>query len=642
MPNLPTPTPAKGEPILRKFAVGLARCSREHQDHSVEDQITALKTWAEEQGCELLQVFEDDGVSGSELDRPGIRQLMHFLKSTTVKGTLVAWKRNRLARPEDPRDGLILERQIEKLGWGVHYLYGAQPSGNQLVDTLMGVIEHHEAGQFLKSLACDSLRGQAKRISDGSMGASRTPYGYAKQLTSTTGRVRVIPRGEPHRKLREEVSRLIAGDADEVALVRRLFKQAATGEMSAVGFACQLNVEGVPSPTGGQWSYRTVQNLLRNRTYQGDQLWNVHSDAKFFRLEDGKPVPAPPPRVNRRRPERKTRYRRNDPRDWVILEDRHDPLVSKELFARANAAMAARASRPPRQQSMQTTYPLSGMVFCGNCGGPMTGRKTNTGRKAAWQKLVYQCRNGTEKRGCVLFSLRADRLEPRILEKLREHLIPEERGEGLKRAVAALVGQRMAGREPRRSGLQRDRSELEDLNGKISQAVENLGRMRGRTADLLAAQIEGWAAKAEEVEAKIQRLEKEESDSAPSVEEAVAGALELIDELEAVGMDATPTRRRALFRRVIRRLEIDHETMMVGKRKRHMPVGGRLVLLDSASITQTRLAAHAHASPEGPRTQPGKASSGTSTLDRNLARPPDQRRRPTGGPPPRTHGPRPG
>lgn len=347
--------------------------------------------------------------------------------------------------------------------------------------------------------------------------------------------------------------------------------------------------------------------------------------------------------MNRRQPERKTRYRRNDPKDWVILEGRHEALVSKELFARANAAMAARASRPSRQQSMQTTYPLSGLVFCGNCGGPMTGRKTNSGRKASWQKLIYQCRNGTEKRGCVLFSLRADMLEPRILEKLREHLIPAERGEELKRAVAALVAQRMAERKPAQSGLKRDRSELEDLNGKISQAVENLGRMRGRAADLLGAQIEGWAAEAEELEAKVQRLAKDESESAPSVEEAVAGALELIGELEAVGMDATPTRRRALFRRVIRRLEIDHQTMMVGKRKRHMPVGGRMVLLDSASITQAQFEVNAaKALPTGAaKTQHGTQAA-ASTLDPYLARRPALPHIPTARSPPRSREPRPG
>ena len=40
-----------------------------------------------------LRVFEDEGVSGSELDRPGVRALLSYLESSDDKGTLVVWKR---------------------------------------------------------------------------------------------------------------------------------------------------------------------------------------------------------------------------------------------------------------------------------------------------------------------------------------------------------------------------------------------------------------------------------------------------------------------------------------------------------------------------------------------------------------------
>ena len=208
----PTPTKrrTKGEP-RRRVAVGLARCSTDHQEHSVSDQVAEIKAWAESHAHELLEVFEDEGISGAELDRPGVRALLHYLESAPEKGVLVAWKRNRLARPEDPRAGLALELRIEQLGWRIHYLHGAQQSGNQLVDTLMGVIEHHEAGQFLRNLATDTLRGLARRAATGAMTTGKTPYGLAKQLTDPEGQVRVIPRGKRHRKLREETIRFVEG-----------------------------------------------------------------------------------------------------------------------------------------------------------------------------------------------------------------------------------------------------------------------------------------------------------------------------------------------------------------------------------------------------------------------------------------------
>lgn len=50
----------------RKVAVGLVRCSTDMQEHSTEDQESEIRAWAEEHDCDLLQVFRDEGISGSE------------------------------------------------------------------------------------------------------------------------------------------------------------------------------------------------------------------------------------------------------------------------------------------------------------------------------------------------------------------------------------------------------------------------------------------------------------------------------------------------------------------------------------------------------------------------------------------------
>ncbi len=66
-----TPTP---------IAIGLARASTDQQDHSVADQQAEIERWCHDNGHTLVQpVFQDDGVSGSKLDREGLTNLMRFV-----------------------------------------------------------------------------------------------------------------------------------------------------------------------------------------------------------------------------------------------------------------------------------------------------------------------------------------------------------------------------------------------------------------------------------------------------------------------------------------------------------------------------------------------------------------------------------
>ena len=80
---MPTPTRSS-----RKVAVGLVRCSTDRQEHSIEDQEAEIRAWASATGHELLRVFKDEGVSGSELDRPGVRALLAYLGERSLASGL--------------------------------------------------------------------------------------------------------------------------------------------------------------------------------------------------------------------------------------------------------------------------------------------------------------------------------------------------------------------------------------------------------------------------------------------------------------------------------------------------------------------------------------------------------------------------
>lgn len=556
------------------IAVGLARCSTDHQDKSIDQQKEEMRAWAEESGHRLLDVFEDEGISGSELDRPGIRALLAYLESSKQKGKVVCWRRNRLARPTDPRDGLLLERRIERTGWRLHFLQGAKASGNQLVDTLMGVIEHHEAGEFLRGLAGDTVRGQLRRLLAGEMAPTgRIPYGYAKEVVHPDGEVKRFARNIPHRTLGCTRAYLVPGDPREVETVRRIFERYASGKAGLAEIAGELNAEGVPPSRGGKWQATSIRHCITNPVYTGDLVWNKISIARFVRITAGKAV-----RLDGAGAEAGPRRKENDPSDWIRLKDHHEALVPRELFDRANQVREARGDKVGRQRALVSPYALRGLVYCGRCGHPMGGRAFTC---AGIQYRRYQCLGYGRFRVCECYMVNSNKLELAVLAKLREAycshgLTPAK----LRRGIVLALKKAPNGQprdERKQAALEREDHELA---ARIQQAIANMGVVTQAVAKAIGAQIEGWTTRRADI-AKALEAAQQERPPEFDPEEVADELVELFDRLEQVGADATPTERRDLLTRTVERVQLEFETRppRKGKQKeKHTNKGGEVTL----------------------------------------------------------------
>ena len=553
----PNPTITCTSPLP---AVGLVRCSTESQEHSTKDQEAEIRAWAKESGHTLLKVFGDEGVSGSELDRPGIRALLSYLESSDEKGTLVCWKRNRLARPGDPRDGLLLERQIERTGWRIHFLHGASASGNTLVDTLMGVIEHHQGGEFLRNLSVDVIRGQVRRILAGDVPGGPPPYGFAKVIVGTDGTERHVRRTVRHRKMQEEEARWVAGDPGEVETVQRIFRRYASGEVGLRSLAVELNEDEIPAPQGGQWNDTTVRLVLRNRSYLGELVWNKSTCGKFFRVSKGKAVA-----------KRSRGQRRNDPDDWVRVPDHHEALVERRLFDKANRLLSSRAKKSGSARKVKKRYPLSGLVFCTVCGSGMHGFSQVFKRSARYHYERYKCGGYSHRQSCEPYQVDRRGLERAILTRLQEaYAVDPELLPALRRKVPRILRRERSDASPT-VDVQRLEKERGRLQSKIEQAVQNMGHVSPKVAGRISEQIDAWDARCEEITRELAEA-GEQPTGAHDVEQEAEEVLALLEDLASASEDATPEELRLLFQRVVHRVELTFETEPPAKgrkRKRH-------------------------------------------------------------------------
>lgn len=130
-------------------AIGYIRRSTDKQDESLEQQRERLETYASKQGWSLTCVYSDDAISGSELSRPGLEELIAAASESNAEIVLM-WDRNRLARPKDAMDGMLLERRLQATGKRIVYASTGQEVGHSFTSGLIGYVEHYQNGNYLR------------------------------------------------------------------------------------------------------------------------------------------------------------------------------------------------------------------------------------------------------------------------------------------------------------------------------------------------------------------------------------------------------------------------------------------------------------------------------------------------------------
>lgn len=160
---------------------------------------------------------------------------------------------------------------------------------------------------------------------------------------------------------------------EEAEIVREIFSRKISGE-PVNSIAAGLARRGVKSYTGKPVSYGFVYNMLRNEKYTGVYIWGD------VRVDGGMPA-----------------------------------IVTKGDFAMAQAA------RPKKQRASEVwgEFPLSGKAICECCGHNLVGTSGHGRHGAKYE--YYKCAEG-----CGLKPVRADWLEPSIVQAIRELLSNRE------------------------------------------------------------------------------------------------------------------------------------------------------------------------------------------------------------------------
>lgn len=331
-----------GEYRMDTYNVGIyCRLSvKELESYSIENQRDTLLEFVTLQGWKFTKCYVDDGYSGGNFQRPAFLEMLNDAKNGNIN--------------------LILTKDLSRIGRNFvdagRYIDDIFPSIGcrfiALMDDIDSAGDNSSDMLYFRNLLNDYyIRDLSKKLrtsiharkKSGLYLAAVAPYGYCKNPNNPNE---------------------VIIDKESSDVVKQIFELRKNG-ISANKIAALLNQEHIPSPRKywnmhhrkeqsvntsqydkGFWAASVVRHMLKNTFYIGSETQNKYTSRSY---------------------KDKTLIRR--PKEaWIIKENAHEPIISRELWDDVQSVNQAARLTMRKKQINKIPSLFVGKVVCADCG----------------------------------------------------------------------------------------------------------------------------------------------------------------------------------------------------------------------------------------------------------------------------------
>ena len=392
-----------GENRLWKIALYI-RLSREDgndESLSVANQRKIILEFVDssfEGEYEIIDEYVDDGVTGTDYERPNFQRLLRDIERGRV--TCVICKTLARAFRNYSDQGYFLENFFPR--FGTRFITLGEPKIDSYLNPeavngyevpISGIMNDRYAGRT----SMDVRRTFDMKRRKGEFIGSFAPYGYQK---------------DPNDKNRFLI------DEEAAQVVREIYRLFLDGA-SKRGIAARFNELGVLNPSAykrsrgipyhnprarnndGLWCPSTIAAILKNPVYIGTM---VQGKQRVISYKVHNAISTPE-------------------EDWFVVENMHEPIVDKATFQLVQDLCTKNTRAAPGKKRV---YLLSGYVFCADCGKAMA---RSTSRDIGY----YICRTYKDKlrTACSRHAIRIDTVERIVLAAIQSQISLLESAEDL-------------------------------------------------------------------------------------------------------------------------------------------------------------------------------------------------------------------
>jgi len=469
-----------------RVAVGYIRCSTEMQEDSPEQQKAEILAYAQKQGYRINEWFVDFGKSGTTFEqRPEFQRLLKSVENGHTFSTVICYDESRWGRAIDSEENTYWRVHFRKFGVEVLLVKTSIDPDNEFAPMLKA-FEGVQASQYSKKLSELTLRGSKNNGKYSNGGTA--PYGYQRvAVNPKTGERRVLSQGEWSIKGQEKVEWAL-GPQHEIDIVKYIFRRRMEGH-GYVSIAHDLNLQRIACPRRGRWrnldqkwSTTTVKSIVDNEAYYCARVYNKNSMSRIQAKQRG------------RRFDHEIRYPhwKNPKEEWVIEENAHHAIISKETWLEAKAVNDKRV-KGFTGPAVRSPYLLAGLIRCSRCNFAFQGWTVKSKGKS-YPK--YADGGWKSKRVCSHFAISKELLETFAVNAIKEILYDPSLIEKIKECVKNLLAQEPDNRSKRREevkvALAKTREMIRNLTeelaiGNRSRNIrERLTQLEQKEARLLA------------------------------------------------------------------------------------------------------------------------------------------------------------
>lgn len=327
-----------------------------------------LKSVGAKCNCIALGYYLDEGKSGKNAEhRPAFTQMMEDIRSKkdNIRYVLV-FKLSRFARNTSDTAKYLQELSSYGIGLlGIKDGIDTSTVTGKMIANIMGAVAEVE----LENIHEQTLAGRQQKARNGLWNGAQAPFGYS---------------------LKDKKLMIYPKEAETVKEIFRLY----TEEGQSISYiAKKLNDENIQREQRGNvkisgFTDRTVRIILSNPVYAGMISYGRRHTVKV----EGK--------------NNETKVVKQDDESKIILVDGvHEPIVSKETFAKAEERLKKNVAHRKTRSDSTTVYPLTGLIRCPDCGKNIFGytappRKKKNGKEGYYPRYIsYRCISGRDRNG---------------------------------------------------------------------------------------------------------------------------------------------------------------------------------------------------------------------------------------------------
>lgn len=375
------------------IAVMYLRLSKEDgekvESNSISNQREIINSYVKRNQITMVKEYVDDGYSGANFDRPNFKEMISDAYDKKFD-TIIVKDLSRFGR-DYIEAGKYIQRIFPENGIrfiSVNDNYDSKSA--DMNDThLILPIKNFINDSYCRDISNKVKSSQKIKREKGDYISAFAPYGY-KKSDENKNKLVVDEQAAPNiknifdMKLMGYSSKAIADELNHLGvLTPRKYKE-------SQGFKCN----GFQNIKGGNWSAKAVNRIIENEVYIGNTLQGKSITLNY---------------KNKKQIEK-------EKEEWIRVEDTHEAIISKEVFAIANTMLKRDLNNSRGKDKIDI---FTGMLFCKECGSSLIRRTVKYKER---EEVFYICSKYNKEKSCSRHSIKEETLIKAVSKIIKSYI----------------------------------------------------------------------------------------------------------------------------------------------------------------------------------------------------------------------------